>query len=121
MPVVLHGIFEEVQKNLLCASRIGECEQLRGKFALDADFLSDGPGHLRYARDFMSRRRVRKGVSAINRLYAIDASASCTSSVADHRVAVRPSQVESYARAIAAGLGAEVRLVARRAGRRQRR
>ncbi|MGZ7080169.1 MAG: 4Fe-4S dicluster domain-containing protein, partial [Thermoanaerobaculia bacterium] len=73
--------------------------------SLDADFLSDGPGHLRYARDFMSRRRVRKGVSAISRLYAIDASASSTSSVADHRVAVRPSQIESYARAIAAALG----------------
>src|SRR5262249_9567438 len=27
--------------------------------ALDADFLSCGPGHLRCARDFMARRRMR--------------------------------------------------------------
>ena len=40
--------------------------------ALDADFLERGPGHLRYARDFSSRRKVRKGTTSINRLYAIE-------------------------------------------------
>src|SRR5712691_2651717 len=29
--------------------------------SLDSDFLASGAGHLRYARDFMSRRRVRNG------------------------------------------------------------
>ncbi|MFZ2493567.1 MAG: TAT-variant-translocated molybdopterin oxidoreductase, partial [Thermoanaerobaculia bacterium] len=74
--------------------------------SLGADFLSDGPGHLRYARDFASRRKVRHGKTLTqNRLYAIEASMSNTGSIADHRLAVRPSQIESHVRAIAAGLG----------------
>jgi molybdopterin-containing oxidoreductase family iron-sulfur binding subunit len=70
--------------------------------SLDADFLACGPAHLRYARDFARRRRVESGTP--NRLYAIDASASITASNADHRLAMRPSQVESFARAVAARL-----------------
>jgi molybdopterin-containing oxidoreductase family iron-sulfur binding subunit len=73
--------------------------------SLASDFLSDGPAHLRYARDFMSRRRVRKGSTSMNRLYVIEASSTTTGSVADHRVAVRPSEVEGLGRAIAAGVG----------------
>src|SRR5690349_7153189 len=77
--------------------------------SLGSDFLGDGPGHLRYARDFMSRRRVRTvGVTAptsINRLYAIEGSMSNTGSVADHRIAVKPSQIAAIARQILAGQG----------------
>ncbi|HWS73446.1 MAG TPA: molybdopterin oxidoreductase, partial [Thermoanaerobaculia bacterium] len=77
--------------------------------SLGSDFLDDGPGHLRYARDFSSRRKVRKGSTSMNRLYSIESSPSPTGSLADHRLAVKPSQIEGYARAIAAalGLGAE--------------
>jgi Anaerobic dehydrogenases, typically selenocysteine-containing len=35
---------------------------------LDADFIGEGPGHLRYARDFMARRRPG-GTQPMNRLY----------------------------------------------------
>ena len=74
--------------------------------ALDADFLDSGPGHLRYARDFASRRRVRhNATTSINRLYAIEASTSGAGSLADHRFPVKPSEVESWARAIHAALG----------------
>jgi MoCo/4Fe-4S cofactor protein with predicted Tat translocation signal len=73
--------------------------------SLDSDFLERGPGHLRYARDFSSRRKVRKGTTSINRLYAIESGPTGTGSIADHRLAVRPSQVEAYARAIT-GAGA---------------
>ncbi|HEX7152637.1 MAG TPA: TAT-variant-translocated molybdopterin oxidoreductase [Thermoanaerobaculia bacterium] len=74
--------------------------------SLGSDFLDDGPGHLRYARDFMSRRKVRAGeTQTVNRLYAIESGVSSTGSVADHRLPVKPSQVEGYARAIATGLG----------------
>ncbi|HET7435606.1 MAG TPA: TAT-variant-translocated molybdopterin oxidoreductase, partial [Thermoanaerobaculia bacterium] len=60
--------------------------------SLGSDFLGEGPGHLRYAKDFMSRRRVRKGqTQSMNRLYAIEGSMSQTGSVADHRIAVKPS------------------------------
>ncbi len=74
--------------------------------SLDSDILERGPGHLRYARDFSSRRKVRKGTTSINRLYVIESGPTGTGSLADHRLAVRPSQVEAYARAIAASLTA---------------
>jgi MoCo/4Fe-4S cofactor protein with predicted Tat translocation signal len=77
--------------------------------SLGSDFLGEGAGHLRYARDFMSRRKVRSvGVpvtQSINRLYAIEASMSNTGSVADHRMVIKPSQMEATARAILAGQG----------------
>ena len=74
--------------------------------SLDSDVLDLGPGHLRYAKDFASRRRVRKGQTmAINRVYAIESGPSGIGSMADHRLPVKPSKVEGYARAIAAGLG----------------
>src|SRR5581483_7505447 len=73
--------------------------------SLGSDFLGDGAGHLRYARDFMSRRRVRKGATSMNRLYAIESMPTTTGTSADHRFPVRPSQIEGYARAIAAALG----------------
>src|SRR5436190_6770286 len=66
--------------------------------SLGSDFLSEGPGHLRYARDFMSRRRVRHGqTTSMNRLYAIEAGITNTGSVADHRMSVKPSQIEAVA------------------------
>ncbi len=71
--------------------------------SLGSDFLNDGHGHLRYARDFMSRRRIRNGATSMNRLYAIEGGMSSTGSVADHRVAVKPSQIEDLARQILAG------------------
>ncbi|MBV9497081.1 MAG: TAT-variant-translocated molybdopterin oxidoreductase [Acidobacteria bacterium] len=73
--------------------------------SLGSDFMDDGVGHLRYAKDFASRRRVRKGTTAMNRLYAIESSPTPTGSIADHRLSVKPSQIEGHARAIAAGLG----------------
>jgi molybdopterin-containing oxidoreductase family iron-sulfur binding subunit len=71
--------------------------------SLGSDFLAEGTGHLRYARDFMSRRRVRNGAKTMNRLYALEGSMSNTGSIADHRVAVKPSQIEDFARQILAG------------------
>src|ERR1051326_7624362 len=75
--------------------------------ALDADFTSSGPGHLRYARDFAARRKVRVGTTSMNRLYSIDCGLSSTAAVADHRWAVRPSEVEGWARGLLAGGGGE--------------
>ncbi|MFP5246447.1 MAG: TAT-variant-translocated molybdopterin oxidoreductase [Thermoanaerobaculia bacterium] len=72
--------------------------------SLASDFLGEGPGHLRYARDFMSRRRVRHNqTKSINRLYAIEGSMTNTGSIADHRKPVKPSQIEGIARQILAG------------------
>jgi molybdopterin-containing oxidoreductase family iron-sulfur binding subunit len=68
--------------------------------ALDADFLGSGPGGVRYARDFAGRRRPEHA-DRMNRLYAIESMPTSTGSRADHRLAVRPSQVERIARDIA--------------------
>jgi molybdopterin-containing oxidoreductase family iron-sulfur binding subunit len=69
--------------------------------ALDADFLSCGPGSLRYARDFASRRRPEHA-DRMNRLYAIESMPTSTGARADHRLAAKPSQVMALARQIAA-------------------
>jgi len=77
--------------------------------SLDADFLSCGPGHLRYVRDFMSRRRVwgKDGEPTMNRLYAVESMPTNTGAVADYRLALQPSEVEGFARAVAAELDVE--------------
>ncbi len=73
--------------------------------SLDADFLASGPFSLRYARDFMRRRRLEKGAKEMNRLYVLEASPSPTGTVADHRVPVRASALPSVALALGAELG----------------
>ena len=74
--------------------------------SLGSDFLSTGPASVRYARDFVSKRRVRAGAPTdINRLYVVECTPSCTGAMADHRLPVRASEVESFARAVAFGLG----------------
>ncbi|HZN11260.1 MAG TPA: TAT-variant-translocated molybdopterin oxidoreductase, partial [Blastocatellia bacterium] len=40
--------------------------------ALDSDFLATGPAHLRYARDFVGKRRLTGGQSEMNRLYVVE-------------------------------------------------
>jgi len=73
--------------------------------SLDADFLCYGPGSVRYARDFSDRRRVTGPDSTMNRLYVAESMLSSTGAMADHRLRLRSSDVETLARAVAAGLG----------------
>ncbi len=76
--------------------------------SLDADFLGSMPGHLHYARDFVSLRRVSEDRPEMNRLYAIDSTPSITSAAADHRQPVAGDQIENAARALATELGLDV-------------
>ncbi|HJZ97232.1 MAG TPA: TAT-variant-translocated molybdopterin oxidoreductase, partial [Candidatus Solibacter sp.] len=73
--------------------------------SLDADFLACGPASLRYARDFANRRRLLDGDREMNRLYVVEGSMTNTGAVADHRFPLRPSEIEGFAREVAAGLG----------------
>ena len=66
--------------------------------SLDCDFLSAFPGHLRYARDFMARRRVTESNKEMNRLYVIETTPSNTGAKADHTWVLRPSEFEQIAR-----------------------
>jgi molybdopterin-containing oxidoreductase family iron-sulfur binding subunit len=73
--------------------------------SLDADFLYPGfPGFHRYAREW-AERRDPDAAAGMSRMYAIESTVSTTGFKADHRFAVRPSEIESYARALATHLG----------------
>jgi hypothetical protein len=63
--------------------------------AIESDFLTAGPGSVRYARDFAQRRKLghaEAGHEAMNRLYVAESSPTSTGTVADHRFRLRPSQ-----------------------------
>jgi MoCo/4Fe-4S cofactor protein with predicted Tat translocation signal len=77
--------------------------------SFDGDFLTCGPGNLRYVADFMSRRRVRTTAedakkAEMNRLYMVETTVTSTGAKADHRLAVKPSEIEGLVRALAAEL-----------------
>jgi MoCo/4Fe-4S cofactor protein with predicted Tat translocation signal len=72
--------------------------------SLDADFLACGPASLRYAREFAARRRPEQA-DRMNRLYAIETMPTSTGARADHRLPLRPSQIEGFAREIANAIG----------------
>jgi molybdopterin-containing oxidoreductase family iron-sulfur binding subunit len=79
--------------------------------SLDSDFLGSGPGHIRYAREFSRRRNLdqffegdRSGPE-MNRLYVVEPTPSVTGATADHRLPLRATEVELFARALAAKLG----------------
>jgi molybdopterin-containing oxidoreductase family iron-sulfur binding subunit len=83
---------------------------------LDSDFLTCGPSSVRYAHDFAERRRAGvdiehggagEGAAAVMpRLYAIESTPSLTGAKADHRLALRASEIEGAARALSGGAGA---------------
>ncbi len=72
--------------------------------SLDADFLSQGPGTVRYARDFVAKRRAGAEGAAMNRLYVLEAMPSNTGAMADHRLRLSAGAVEEAARALAEAL-----------------
>ncbi len=73
--------------------------------SLDSDFLGSGPGHIRYAREFSRRRKLNSPNDTMNRLYVVEPTPSVTGATADHRLPLRASEVELFARALAAKLG----------------
>ncbi|MGD0364331.1 MAG: TAT-variant-translocated molybdopterin oxidoreductase, partial [Bryobacteraceae bacterium] len=75
--------------------------------SLDADFLSSGPGSLRYARQFSARRRVRGDQTEMNRLYVVEPMPTPTGTKADHRMPLRAAEVEEFAWSLASSLGAD--------------
>jgi MoCo/4Fe-4S cofactor protein with predicted Tat translocation signal len=69
--------------------------------SLDADFLYAGfPGNVRYIRDFAKRRNPD---GKMNRLYVIESTPTTTGAKADHRLGVKASYIEAYARGLESG------------------
>ncbi len=93
--------------------------------SLDSDFLGSGPGHIRYAREFSRRRNLDESqevnaaigaaiaskvldgtviaeriVNPMSRLYVVEPTPTVTGATADHRLPLRASDVELFARAL---------------------
>ncbi len=73
--------------------------------SFDSDFLCSGAASARYARDFAAKRRVRGEEISMNRFYAIETTPQTTGAKADHRVPVKPSELDGVVRALASALG----------------
>jgi MoCo/4Fe-4S cofactor protein with predicted Tat translocation signal len=73
--------------------------------ALDSDFLSSGPGHVRHMKEFYRGRHLNGPDDKMNRLYAVEPTPTVTGASADHRLPLRASEVDAFARALAAKLG----------------
>jgi MoCo/4Fe-4S cofactor protein with predicted Tat translocation signal len=72
-------------------------------FAIDSDLLSSAPGHLRFARDFASRRNPTR-TQKMSRIYAMEPTPTLTGSVADHRFIAGPDELHQVVMALAAGI-----------------
>src|SRR5271166_1355924 len=73
--------------------------------SLDSDFLAMGPGNVRYMKEFFRRRKLTGPDGEMNRLYVVEPTPTVTGATADHRLPLRASDVELFARALAAKLG----------------
>ena len=68
--------------------------------SLDADFLRrEGAGGPALRAQFASRRRVDAEPDRLNRLYVVEATPSVTGGRADHRLPLKASQIDGFARA----------------------
>ncbi len=76
--------------------------------SLDADFLYSSPGAVRYARDFASRRNADGTGAKMNRLYVVEQGSTTTGAMADHRLAIRASDVPDFAAALADALDVQL-------------
>jgi MoCo/4Fe-4S cofactor protein with predicted Tat translocation signal len=71
--------------------------------SLDADIF--GGFNVGYIKDYTKGRRYSVERKDINRLYVIETMLSLTGAKADHRIAVKPSQITEITKAIAAAVG----------------
>jgi Fe-S-cluster-containing dehydrogenase component len=76
--------------------------------SLDADPLGAGPRQIVNAHGVAARRRARRGVGGIGRLYAVESAPTLTGANADRRLALPPNEIADVAVAIARALGAGV-------------
>ncbi len=85
------------------AQPIYKFDQATRVLSLDADIFSNF--NVRYIKDFNKSRLYSEEKKEINRLYSIETTMTLTGAKADHRIAVKPSQMPEIAKAIAAACG----------------
>lgn len=75
--------------------------------SIDSDFLNLSTNNVEYVRRFTDRRRnVEGNTSDISRLYSVESTFSVTGSNSDHRLRLKPSDIQAFAYALAAQVGA---------------
>src|SRR5512142_2669591 len=79
-------------------------DRARTIVALGGDFLDDAPGFVRYALDLATTRHAHVAVADRSRLYAFESTPTLTGAAADHRVALRASDMEAAAAQMTAAL-----------------
>jgi Fe-S-cluster-containing dehydrogenase component len=85
------------------ANTVYKIDQAQRILSLDADIFSGF--NVRYVKDFSKGRAYSEEKKEINRLYSIETTMTLTGAKADHRLAVKPSQMTEIAKAIAAAIG----------------
>ncbi|HUJ31872.1 MAG TPA: TAT-variant-translocated molybdopterin oxidoreductase [Candidatus Acidoferrum sp.] len=83
-------------------------DQAKVVVSLDSDFLVSGPGHVRYAREFASRRALEGPQSEMSRLYVVESMPTSTGAMADHRLPMRTSDIQLFALHLASAVGVSV-------------
>ena len=73
--------------------------------SLDGDFFIDGPGAVRYAKDWSAHRKPREHAAVLSRLYVVETALTLAGASADHRLAVTPANLSAIALALAAQCG----------------
>jgi len=73
--------------------------------SFDADFIGEGPEHIRYIRELARRRSPAAPGFQPLRLYVAESGFSNTGAAADERLALSPIEVESLLEALAGSLG----------------
>ncbi len=71
--------------------------------ALESDLLSSAPGHVRFARDFASRRNPVQ-TDKMSRVYAVEPMPTLIGAAADHRFIAGPRDLRIFTLALAAGI-----------------
>lgn len=83
-----------------CVYRFDKADRI---LSLDADIFSGS--NVRYMADFAKGRKISEEKKEMNRLYAIETTTTLMGAKADHRLAVKPSQMVEIAKAIAKAIG----------------
>ena len=85
------------------AQAVYKFEKAERILSLDSDIFSSF--NVRYIKDFSKGRALSEEKKEMNRLYSVETTMSLTGAKADHRLAVKPSQMPEIAKAIAEALG----------------
>ena len=72
--------------------------------SIDANFLASGPGGVKYARDFASKRNVRDGKTTQSRYYTVESTPTASGSKADHRQPLKPSEILPFMNSLLAAV-----------------